>query len=212
MDEAAEECQNRPLNCSLFVLIAQPPLLPKPECNPVCACVAAVSRCSKSSLWAPARASPRCRPAGVTCTAKPAPSAAWRATPTAPGTDRRARATSRHPKGTKLHPAERAHLIRVGPALVYNKEDEDKDLAWHLWKRAQLRLLKHFISTVASDLTPSRRDGTSDFPPKLPGLNLLSMRSRGFNFGYFVSGSCFIKGNGVWQSPRRLSGVVGGAG
>lgn len=58
---------------------------------------------SNSSMWVRAKGSPRWHPADATCMAKPALNAAWPGTPTAPGMDRPAHGTSRHPKGTVRH-------------------------------------------------------------------------------------------------------------
>lgn len=70
-----------------------------------------------------------------------------------------------HPGVQKVPNSSPAELpvIRAKPALTYNKEDEDKYLTWHVSKRAQLRLLKHFISTVASDLSASGGTGPPSF-------------------------------------------------
>lgn len=108
------------------------PLLPPP-------------RYSKSSLWAQARESPRCRPAGVTCTAKPAPSAAWRGTPTVPGTDRRARATSRPPKGTRP-PAEPevGHVSKTRSKPVISTVTSSWLIHFTSWMEIQSRSLMLF--------------------------------------------------------------------
>lgn len=64
---------------------------PKAEC--------CVFHYSNNSTWVQVRGWPRFPSVDVICMAKPVLSAAWLETPTAPGMDIRAHATSLHPKG-----------------------------------------------------------------------------------------------------------------